>query len=194
MGGASTQLAMEVSNGHKIMSGLVSRSDGMWREDDVSNLELYGNNHSVYSQSSLCYGVLEVIKRYESMLIVEAGSVESKYLESPCQPRGHSVIVKAEKVFNSPCSQNRTNAIEEWTLNGTSNYLQCSGLIERLFNYTYCHSNFLAPTCFSNHGQPSLENEDFVVIVCHLNAYKKLLTLCVYLRRLFPALKWWRVS
>ena len=164
LGGASTQLALQVPSGHEVMSNLTSKSNGMWREDDVCNLQLYSQNYSVYSQSSLCYGVLEVIKRYESMLIVESETNGSNILESPCQPLGYSSVVRADNVFNSPCSQNRsTSILQEWILNGTSNYNQCSELIERLFNSTYCQSHFLPPTCFSNHDQPSLENQDFLV-------------------------------
>lgn len=164
LGGASTQLALEVPKDHEFTSGLFSQSSGMWREDDVTSLELYSRNYSVYSQSSLCYGVLEVIKRYESMLIEENETTESHTLESPCQPLGYTTVVKADNVFNSPCSQNRTTNVQEWTLNGTSDYAKCSNLIERLFNITYCQSHFLPPTCFSNHGQPSLENQDFMVM------------------------------
>ncbi|EFX73869.1 hypothetical protein DAPPUDRAFT_57727, partial [Daphnia pulex] len=151
LGGASTQLALQVPSGHEVMSG----------EDDVCNLQLYSQNYSVYSQSSLCYGVLEVIKRYESMLIVESGTNGLNVLESPCQPLGYSTVVKAD-IFNSPCSQNRSTSVKEWTLNGTSNYHQCFELIERLFNSTYCQSHFLPATCFSNEGQPSLKNRDFL--------------------------------
>ena len=148
--------------GRQSVSGLLGKSNGMWREDDVSYLELYGRNYSVYSQSSLCYGVLEVIKRYQSMLVVEADGSQL-VVDSPCQPLGYSVVVRADHIFNSPCSQNRSTATQEWTLNGTSNYLECSGLIERLFNATYCQAHFLPPTCFSNEDQPSLENQDFMV-------------------------------
>ncbi|XP_046642551.1 ectonucleoside triphosphate diphosphohydrolase 1-like isoform X4 [Daphnia pulicaria] len=162
LGGASTQLALQVPSGHEVMSGLTTKSNEMWREDDVCNLQLYSQNYSVYSQSSLCYGVLEVIKRYESMLIVESGTNGSNVLESPCQPLGYSTVVKADNIFNSPCSQNRSTSVQEWTLNGTSNYHQCFELIERLFNSTYCQSHFLPATCFSNEGQPSLNNQDFL--------------------------------
>lgn len=162
LGGASTQLALEMSSGHETMMNSTSKSGGMWREDDVSNLELYSQNYSVYSQSSLCYGLLEVIKRYQSMLIVEGENNGLKILESPCQPIGHSIVVKANNVFNSPCSENRSTSDQEWTLKGTSNYLKCSNIIESLFNATYCQSHFLPETCFSNQGQPSLENQDFL--------------------------------
>lgn len=162
LGGASTQLAMEIRNSHQNVSGLLSQSNNLWREYNVNDLMLYGRNYSVYSHSSLCYGVFEVIKRYESMLIVQAETTGTNVVDSPCQPLGYTQVVKADRVFNTPCSQNRSTSVEQWTLNGTSDYLQCSSLIERLFNLTYCQSHFLPQTCFSDEGQPSLESQDFM--------------------------------
>lgn len=163
LGGASTQLAMEMRNGQGNVSGLLSQSNNLWREYNVRDLQLYGRNYSVYSHSSLCYGVFEVIKRYESMLIVDSETNGTNVLDSPCQPLGYSTVVKADRVFNTPCSQNRSTNVQQWTLNGTSNYAQCSTLIQRLFNLTYCQSHFLPQTCFSAEGQPSLESQDFMV-------------------------------
>lgn len=168
-----------------------SKSGGMWREDDVSNLELYSQKYSVYSQSSLCYGLLEVIKRYQSMLIVEGENNGLKILESPCQPIGHSMVVKANNVFNSPCSENRSTSDQEWTLKGTSNYLKCSNIIESLFNATYCQSHFLPETCFSNQGQPSLENQDFLVRIYTIITFLEFITNYLYDRH-FPALQFWQ--
>lgn len=164
------------------MLNLTSKSSGSWREDDVCSIELYNQNYSVYSQSSLCYGLLEVIKRYQSMLIVQGESSGLKILESPCQPLGYSAVVNANNVFDSPCSENRSISHQEWTLNGTSDYIKCANLIESLFNATYCQSHFLPTTCFSNQGQPSLENQDFFVwIYRHLlrsyGAYNQLIAL-----------------
>lgn len=163
LGGASTQISMEVPNSHKHASRLISLSSDVWREHEVNALELYSSNYSVYSHSSLCYGVLEVIKRYESMLIADAGTSPLTILNSPCQPLGYTNEVKAEQIFSSPCSQNRSNSLQEWTINGTSNYLECSNLIGRLFDTTYCQSHFLPQTCFSNPGQPPVAEEEFVV-------------------------------
>jgi hypothetical protein len=48
-----------------------SEAGSRWGEDadPVAVLSLYGRNYSVYSQSSLCYGVLEVFRRYQAMII-----------------------------------------------------------------------------------------------------------------------------
>lgn len=147
----------------EIELGLLGQSNGIWREDALNSLKLYGRNYSVYSQSSLCYGVLEVIKRYQSMLIAKSDKSQS-IIQSPCQPVGFSQAIKAEQIYSTPCAQNKTNSpIQVWTFNGTSDYLQCSSLIGSLFNTSFCQSNFLPPTCFYNPGQPSVENQEFFV-------------------------------
>lgn len=153
---------MEVPKRHK--SGSINPTNGVARENEVKNLNLYSSSYSVYSHSSLCYGVSEVVKRYESMLIVDTETTPLEVLNSPCQPLGYTTEVKADNIFSSPCSQNRTNNVQQWTIKGTSNYADCSSLIERLFDTEYCQSHFLPQTCFSNSDQPPVEQENFVVI------------------------------
>ena len=165
LGGASTQFSLEIPLRDIKQLKLFGQPSGVWRENGVDNLELYGKNYSVYSQSSLCYGVLEVIKRYQSMLIATANESQS-IIQSPCQPTGFSQSIKAEQIYNTPCAQNRTSSptqVQVWTFNGTSNYSQCSLLVEQLFNTSFCQSHFLPPTCFSNPGQPSVSEHEFLV-------------------------------
>lgn len=164
LGGASTQFSLEIPLRDIKQLELFGQPSGVWRENGVDNLELYGKNYSVYSQSSLCYGVLEVIKRYQSMLIATANESQS-IIQSPCQPTGFSQSIKAEQIYNTPCAQNRTSSptqVQVWTFNGTSNYSQCSLLVEQLFNTSFCQSHFLPPTCFSNPGQPSVSEHEFL--------------------------------
>ena len=49
------------------------------------------------------------------------------------------------------------------TLNGTSNADLCAVYLDRLFNATYCQSQFLNDTCFTNHDQPPLDGQPFLV-------------------------------
>jgi len=162
LGGASTQLSMETpASGHSARSLL----DYLWREDDQSNLELYGRNYSVYSSSSLCYGVLEVVKRYHSMLVANLNDSTTVVVSSPCHPSGFGGIVQAEKIFSSPCARNRSSSwtLDSWNFNGTGDYGLCSSMIQGLFNESYCRAHFLPPTCFSNQGQPPVNHRDFLV-------------------------------
>ena len=69
LGGASTQISVEVAASHVISSAVSEDWDPLFREEHISELQLYGRNYSVFTQSSLCYGVDQVILRYQSMLI-----------------------------------------------------------------------------------------------------------------------------
>lgn len=75
LGGASTQIAVEVPVDHVITpiedagEDVNPEWDPTFNKDFISDVELYGRNYTVFTQSSLCYGIMEVIRRYEFMLI-----------------------------------------------------------------------------------------------------------------------------
>lgn len=152
---------MQMPAGHHGTSG---QTDGLWKEDGHTSLELYGRNYSVYSHSSLCYGVLETVKRYQSMLVA-GQNVSTVVVESPCHPVGYSGRVQADKIFSSPCARNRSASwtADQWIFNGTGNYAKCSYLMDGLFNTSYCRAHFLPPTCFDSQGQPPVARQDFLV-------------------------------
>lgn len=74
LGGASTQIAVEVPEGHVITTTMDTGDtnedwDPLFKNDHISDVELYGQNYTVFTQSSLCYGIMEVIRRYEYILV-----------------------------------------------------------------------------------------------------------------------------
>ena len=152
LGGASTQVAME---------NPTARSES----EDHMSLELYGRNYSVYSHSSLCYGVHEVVKRYQSALVANKSSSPISTVNSPCQPRGFKGSVYSDRVFSTPCARNRSAAwtVDEWAVNGTGDYEACAAFMDGLFNASECGAEFSAFTCFSNEGLPSVSHRDFLV-------------------------------
>lgn len=160
LGGASTQMSFE----SPVEKQISRHSVGAEREHDFKSVGLFGASYSVYSESMLCYGVREIVKRYESMLVVDSGSSPGT-IPSPCHPVGHNERVPSGRIFESPCAQKQQQqgSSNEWTFNGTSDYKQCSDMIDRLFNITYCQSNFLNETCFYNENHPVDYEQTFVV-------------------------------
>ena len=74
LGGASTQISLQLpatGGGEASIADAGSEAGSRWGEDadPVAVLALYGRNYSFYSQSCLCYGVLEVFRRYQAMII-----------------------------------------------------------------------------------------------------------------------------
>lgn len=143
-------------------------STGAVQEHQVNGVELYGANYSVYSESMLCYGARELIKRYESMIVSDA-SPSAGPVASPCHPLGFTGEV-ASSVFDSPCAHKqqgeknkaKTNK-DTFVLKGTSDYRQCSIAVDRLFNITYCQENFLSDTCFNSENHAVDYEQNFVV-------------------------------
>jgi len=173
LGGASTQIAVEVPVDHVLTAAIDSNDwNPSFRTDHITDVELYGRNYTVFTQSSLCYGIMEVIRRYQSIIIHEAGEDESE-IDSPCQPLGYSSSVTSDYIYGSPCTANASSVMthvrpasvegrRQWVLNGTSDYAKCAVVVEHLFNSTYCHKQFMAQTCFSNQNLPALDHQNFM--------------------------------
>jgi len=177
LGGASTQIAVEVPEGHVITTTMDTGDtnedwDPLFKNDHISDVELYGQNYTVFTQSSLCYGIMEVIRRYEYILINEAGAGETE-IGSPCQPLGYNTSVTFDYIHGSPCTANASSPMtkrapmsaegrRQWVLNGTGDYKKCAAMVERLFDPIYCRDQFMAKTCFSNQNLPALDHQNFM--------------------------------
>lgn len=57
LGGASTQISFEVP-------------DNMKNAANVYPITLFGNKYYVFSQSFLCHGVVQALRRYRALLIL----------------------------------------------------------------------------------------------------------------------------
>ncbi|XP_036983684.2 ectonucleoside triphosphate diphosphohydrolase 2 [Artibeus jamaicensis] len=122
LGGASTQITFETTS-------LV--------EDPADQvlLQLYGQQHRVYTHSFLCYGRDQVLWKLLASTL-QNGSTH------PCWPRGYTREVPLQEVYGSPCTAAlRPQAFDgsrNVSLAGTSNPALCRVLVQGLFDFSSC--------------------------------------------------------
>uniref|UniRef100_A0A8C8K3H5 Uncharacterized protein n=1 Tax=Oncorhynchus tshawytscha TaxID=74940 RepID=A0A8C8K3H5_ONCTS len=116
-GGATTQITFETT-------------DVVEDKSNVLDLRLYGRDDHPYTQSFLCYGRDQVLRRLLAHL-VKVTNVLLKH------STGFNVSMKLEKVFDSPCTADQRpspySPQVSLTVMGTGNYQQCLGNMSMLF-------------------------------------------------------------
>ncbi|XP_076005582.1 ectonucleoside triphosphate diphosphohydrolase 2-like [Genypterus blacodes] len=127
LGGASTQITFETSE-HV--------------EDKGNNMQLnlYGRVYNLYTQSFLCYGMGQVLKKLLAHLIMTQGV--GPQLMHPCYPAQFNVSITLGKdVFDSPCTNIYKASFDPQmsvTLVGTGEYQYCLGNISEMFSFDNC--------------------------------------------------------
>ncbi|KAL5016783.1 hypothetical protein ScPMuIL_006372 [Solemya velum] len=128
MGGASTQLTFYP--GTNVTLPLAYRKD----------IDLYGQNYTVYTHSFLCYGINEADRRFKAQLVKNQGYKET--VKNPCGPKGNVTHNSYTYIFHAPCTQGQ-QAVEAFgseinttfTFEGTSDLTQCHEEVQKLFNF-----------------------------------------------------------
>uniref|UniRef100_A0A8D1R6P1 apyrase n=1 Tax=Sus scrofa TaxID=9823 RepID=A0A8D1R6P1_PIG len=122
LGGASTQITFETAS----------------PAEDPANevqLRLYGHHYRVYTQSFLCYGRDQVLRRLLASALQSHGF-------HPCWPRGYSTHVLLQDVYESPCTAAQRpqtfNSSARVRVSGRSDPVLCRGLVSELFNVSSC--------------------------------------------------------
>ncbi|KAE8291627.1 Ectonucleoside triphosphate diphosphohydrolase 2 [Larimichthys crocea] len=128
LGGASTQITFETS-------------EKVEDKDNEMKLNLYGKTYRLYTQSFLCYGQDQVLKKLLAHLIKIQGLKTQLY--HPCYPPGFNISIKLGKdVFDSPCTKNDRPAQFDPQMSvsvmGTGNYQNCLGNVTKMFSFTNC--------------------------------------------------------
>lgn len=122
LGGASTQITFETTR--------PSEDPG-----NEVHLRLYGQHYRVYTHSFLCYGRDQILLR----LLASALQIHRFH---PCWPKGYSIQVRLQEVYQSPCTMGQRpqafNGSAIVSLSGTSNAALCRDLVSRLFNISSC--------------------------------------------------------
>ncbi|XP_010219054.1 PREDICTED: ectonucleoside triphosphate diphosphohydrolase 8-like, partial [Tinamus guttatus] len=127
LGGESTQISF------------IPKSSFMkWNE--VSKVTLYGYNYNIYTQSYLCYGQNEVLKRLAKTLIEESPS--RTQVGHPCYPKDYRETIWLSSLYSTPCiMQNDFHAAiadRRVTLEGKGNAKRCRAVIRKLLNVSTC--------------------------------------------------------
>ncbi|XP_047448186.1 ectonucleoside triphosphate diphosphohydrolase 2-like [Mugil cephalus] len=128
LGGASTQITFETSE----------------KIEDPHNakaLRLYGQNHTLYTQSFLCYGQDQFLRKLLALLIKNAGITSQ--VSHPCYPRQFNMTIKlGEDVFDSPCTKEykppKFDRNKVVTVVGTGDYQTCLDSVKEMFSFDNC--------------------------------------------------------
>lgn len=135
MGGASTQITFYTPH---------LRPDATNYTED---LHLYGSNYSVYTNSYLCYGINEAIRKYLAYIVNTQG-VNSTNFSSPCGFQGNITTESYSNVFEAPCAKRfsysfKWHQISEdvdkdanYTFIGTGNTTECEAAVMNIFNFS----------------------------------------------------------
>ncbi|XP_029916173.1 ectonucleoside triphosphate diphosphohydrolase 2-like isoform X2 [Myripristis murdjan] len=128
LGGASTQITFETS-------------DKLENKDNTMELKLYGRKYHLYTQSFLCYGQDQFLRRLLAHLIRTQGTRGKVF--HPCYPAQFSDTIKlGENVFDSPCTDKYKPASfdpqQSVTVEGVGDYQHCLGNVSALFSFKNC--------------------------------------------------------
>ncbi|KAJ8379708.1 hypothetical protein SKAU_G00004860 [Synaphobranchus kaupii] len=109
-------------------------------EENRKTLRLYGQNYTLYTQSFLCYGRDQMLRKLLAHLVQSQGYRGT--ISHPCYPAGHTVSMTMGKVFDSPCTAgekpNPYNPQATLTVLGSGNYEQCHDNMAHLFSFSQC--------------------------------------------------------
>ncbi|XP_071622184.1 ectonucleoside triphosphate diphosphohydrolase 8-like [Heliangelus exortis] len=146
LGGASTQISF-------VPEGSVRN----WSE--TSTFTLYGYNYNIYTQSYLCYGQNEILKRLAKELIVEAAF--SSRVEHPCYPKDFKETISLSSFSTSPCTNQSDPGLafgdRDVTLEGSGNASACLAALRKLFNFSACEQ--IQDCTFDGVTQPPLTGQ-----------------------------------
>uniref|UniRef100_A0A4W5PEF5 Ectonucleoside triphosphate diphosphohydrolase 2 n=1 Tax=Hucho hucho TaxID=62062 RepID=A0A4W5PEF5_9TELE len=126
-GGASTQITFETA-------------DVVEDKSNVMELHLYGRDYHLYTQSFLCYGRDQVLRRLLAHLVKTQGA--GPHVSHPCYPAGFNVSMKLDMVFDSPCTADQKptpySPQDPLTVIGTGHYQHCLGNMSKIFSFDRC--------------------------------------------------------
>ncbi|KAM7018567.1 ectonucleoside triphosphate diphosphohydrolase 2-like [Tautogolabrus adspersus] len=143
LGGASTQITFQTS-------------DAVEDKENIMELKLYGHTYRLYTQSFLCYGQAELLRKLLAYLI-ETQGVKSQ-LSHPCYPHQFNMSIRlGPDVFDSPCTKNyrptQFNPQMSVSVVGTGDYQTCQDNVQKMFSFGNCS---FSKCSFDGVFQPSL--------------------------------------
>ncbi|XP_034027222.1 ectonucleoside triphosphate diphosphohydrolase 2-like [Thalassophryne amazonica] len=129
LGGASTQITFETK-------------ENVEDETNLNELKLYGQTYRLYTQSFLCYGQDQFLRKLLAQLIKTQGMTAQ--VCHPCYPAHFNTSIKLGKdVFDSPCAKNlrppQFDPQQSITIVGAGDYQLCLNNISLLFSFDNCN-------------------------------------------------------
>ncbi|XP_055328642.1 ectonucleoside triphosphate diphosphohydrolase 1-like [Paramacrobiotus metropolitanus] len=98
---------------------------------------LFQETYDLYSHSFLCYGLREAERQFKALLVQEQNQ---SVILNPCAPTGNTTVEPMNSVFGHYCTSGFHSDVKSDSLSfvGTSNSTECSAMVGKLFNKTYC--------------------------------------------------------
>ncbi|XP_020496786.1 ectonucleoside triphosphate diphosphohydrolase 2 [Labrus bergylta] len=143
LGGASTQITFQTS-------------DTVEDKNNYMELKLYGHTYTLYTQSFLCYGQDQFLRKLLAYLIKTQG-VKSQ-VSHPCYPHQFNMSIRlGQDVFDSSCTKDYRPAQFDPQMSvsvvGTGDYQTCLDNVKNMFSFTSCS---FTKCSFDGVFQPSL--------------------------------------
>lgn len=128
LGGASTQITFETS-------------EKVENPENAMALKLFGRTYNLYTQSFLCYGQDQFLRKLLAQLIKAQGVPDQ--LSHPCYPRQYKTFILLGKdVFNSSCTAGdkppKFDPQKNISVVGTGDYQVCQDTIKKMFSFDNC--------------------------------------------------------
>ncbi|XP_017289453.1 ectonucleoside triphosphate diphosphohydrolase 2-like [Kryptolebias marmoratus] len=128
LGGASTQITFETSEKAE-------------NESNMMELKLYGQSYRIYTQSFLCFGQDQFLRKLLAHLIKTQGV--KPQIDHPCYPLNFSLSIKlGADVFDSPCTKSyRPTQFDpqmDVRVVGTGDYQKCVDNVKKIFSFSNC--------------------------------------------------------
>ncbi|XP_075041516.1 ectonucleoside triphosphate diphosphohydrolase 8-like [Mixophyes fleayi] len=141
LGGASTQMTFQPPG------DIEDNSTEM-------HFRLYGYDYTIYTNSYLCYGQDQALKKLLVHLIQKN---ESAIVRHPCYPKGYTTSVSLASVYNSPCVPTLPGNVDSTvTVEGTGDPDECQLSVREIFNFSACTSKSCS---FNGVYQPAVHGE-----------------------------------
>ncbi|KAM9360971.1 ectonucleoside triphosphate diphosphohydrolase 2-like [Symphorus nematophorus] len=129
LGGASTQITFVTP-------------EKVEDKDNMMELKLYGQTYRLYTQSFLCYGQDQFLRKLLAHLIMAQGV--NPHVFHPCYPQQFNTSIRlGADVFDSPCTKSyrptKFDPQMSVTVVGTGDYQKCLGNVTKMFSFNNCN-------------------------------------------------------
>jgi len=166
LGGASTQIAFEIvdyqsqpkkneSSKHSIDGEVpsfkindIKTDEVMVHDPSIITVQLYGKNHSIKSQSNLCFGMSQAKLRHHFKLLQETTD-QSVEIVDPCMPSYMRYSVSGQEFIDTPCLKasegnqwKDVDAEKHYKFIGSSDDAKCQQTVNDMLDWNTCGKQF----------------------------------------------------
>ena len=154
LGGSSTQISFQVDFEVDLPTKGVSNDTN---DPSIINESIFGVNHSVITQSNLCFGMDQARLRHQFLLMQQQALVNFSQLTlidsnivDPCMPTNSRFLVSSDELMNNPCLMEAEDA-SKWKeitpgvvypFAGSYDERKCNRMIEILMSWNECKGMF----------------------------------------------------